>query len=267
MVQYKKSLGQHILQNVGAAKRIVDSLDLSDGDSVLEIGPGNGALTSILVRHPIRLVAIELDERMTKQLKERLGETNRLQIVNDDILKCNLGILAGNSTWKVVGNLPYNITSSILKKVFDNRSLFSTAVFTVQKEVADRMTASAGSADYSSLTVFTNTYCHAKKLFHLRPGSFFPPPKVSSAVVHLTFRDRTAVAEEHLERFSTFVQALFSHRRKTILNSLAMVTSIDKEKLASILERVDIPTASRPQTISVEKYALLFTAIDRSNRA
>ncbi len=266
-MQYKKSLGQHILQNAGAARRIVDSLELSDGDSVLEIGPGNGALTSILVRHPIRLVAIELDQRMTKQLESRLGKMDRFQIVNDDILKCDLGFLIGNSTWKVVGNLPYNITSSILKRVFDNRKSFSIAVFTVQKEVADRMTAAPGSADYSSLTVFTNTYCYAKKLFHLRPGSFFPAPKVSSAVVHLEFKDKTIVDEKHLERFSVFVQALFSHRRKTILNSLAMVTSIDKDKLATILEKTGIPEVNRPQTIAAEEYAALFAAIHGSNRA
>ena len=267
MVKYKKSLGQHILQNAGAARRIVDSLELSDGDSVLEIGPGNGALTSILVRRPIRLVAVELDERMIRQLEERFRETDRLEILNEDILECDFGMLDKDSTWKVVGNLPYNITSSILKKVFDSRELFSTAVFTVQKEVADRMTASPGSADYSSLTVFVSTYCDAKKLFLLRPGSFFPPPRVSSAVVRLRFKERTPIAEDHLERFSTFVQGLFSHRRKTILNSLALVSSIDKEKLAPILDEAGIIEVSRPQTITLEKYAALFTALDRSNRA
>ena len=263
MTVYKKSLGQHILQNIGAAKRIVDSLEIEDGDHILEIGPGNGVLTGILAELPIKLVAVEIDKDMAAGLSACFGSARNITIINKDILEFDFGSLDASHKWKLVGNLPYNITAPILKKVFDNYRLFSSAMFTVQKEVADRLTATRGSPDYSSLTIFAQTYCLAEKLFQLRPGSFFPPPKVSSTVVRLRFNESVFVEHERLDGFHRFVQVLFSHRRKTILNCLTFTTSLlDKNRLATILEDANIDVSSRPQNLSLTQFASLFLAVN-----
>ncbi|MFH1892827.1 MAG: 16S rRNA (adenine(1518)-N(6)/adenine(1519)-N(6))-dimethyltransferase RsmA [Candidatus Zixiibacteriota bacterium] len=262
MTVYKKSLGQHILQNIGAARRIVESLGIERGDSVLEIGPGRGVLTGIMAELPIQLIAVEVDRRFVVELRERFKSADNMTIINESILDVNIRSIVGDNRCKLVGNLPYNLSSQILKKAFENHDLFPLAVFTVQKEVADRMTAHLGSRDYSSLTVFTETYSRSEKLFTLKPGSFYPPPKVSSAVVRLTFRDSIPIAGERREAFSRFVQSIFAHRRKTILNSLTFATSLSRDRLESVLENSEIDDSVRPQNVSLDRFVSLFNALD-----
>lgn len=261
MTVYKKSLGQHILQNIGAARRIVDSLEIESGDVVLEIGPGRGVLTGIMSGLPIQLIAVEVDPRFVAELRERFKLANNVTIISNSILDVDIRSILGEKTCKVVGNLPYNLSSQILKKVFESHGLFSLAVFTVQKEVADRMTARLGTPDYSSLTVFTETYCYAEKLFSLKPGSFYPPPKVSSAVVRLRFNDTVPIAEARRAAFSRFVQSIFSHRRKTILNTLLLATSLDRDRLESVLKDIDIDDSVRPQNVALDRFVSLFNAV------
>ena len=258
MAPYKKSLGQHILQNAGAARRIVDALELSDGDSVLEIGPGRGALTSLLSSMRVAVTAIEVDMDMADRLRAKFEDCSNVKIVTQDILEFELDSLDRKAEWKIVGNLPYNITSPILAKVFRSYRLFREGVFTVQKEVADRMIAKPGTAAYSSLSVFTQTYASAERLFVLKPGSFFPPPKVSSAVVRLVFRESTPLDDSQLEDFSRFVQGIFSQRRKTLLNVLCHITERDKAHVMDRLKRLGIDPSSRPQDIPLDDYVAVF---------
>jgi 16S rRNA (adenine1518-N6/adenine1519-N6)-dimethyltransferase len=260
MTVYKKSLGQHILQNVGAARRIVESLELVDGDCVLEIGPGPGVLTGIMAAMPIDLVAVEIDQRFAADLKDRFASSQNVRIINESIMDVDLGALMSRNGIKLIGNLPYNLTSQILKKVFERYDLFS-AVFTVQKEVAERMTAETGSREYSSLTIFVKTFCSSEKLFSLKPGSFYPPPKVSSAVVRLWFNDSIPVTADRRDAFSRFVQSIFAYRRKTILKSLMMAKSISRENLEPLLKRCAIEASARPQNLSAEQYVTLFHAL------
>lgn len=261
MTVYKKSLGQHILQNVGAARRMVESLELVSGDKVLEIGPGPGVLSGIIASVPVDLIAVEIDHRFAIDLKDRFALLSNVQIISQSILDVDLSSLLHGSKFKLVGNLPYNLTSQILKKVFECHKLFSRAVFTVQKEVADRMTADVGSRNYSSLTVFVETFCRSERLFNLKPGSFFPPPKVSSAVVRLWFNDTVPIASNLRDTFSRFVQSIFAYRRKTIMNGLIMATSADRGSLESVLNACGIDASQRPQSLSMDQFVALFDAL------
>jgi 16S rRNA (adenine1518-N6/adenine1519-N6)-dimethyltransferase len=261
MTAYRKRLGQHFLQNIGAARRIVDLLSIDRGDSVLEIGPGAGALTGFLAELPIELVAVEIDKGLASQLAKRFRGRANVRIEGQDILEFDFDPMGCSRRWKVVGNLPYNTASLILARVFRHSRCFSRGVFTLQREVADRLTADTGSSEYSSLTVFGQVYCDAGRAFLLKPGSFFPPPKVSSAVVTLTFRDPQFVDQDTCEDFHRFVQGVFSHRRKMILNGLTYVTSLGKDILQSLLGDIGIDYSIRPQNLSLQQFVSLFEAL------
>jgi 16S rRNA (adenine1518-N6/adenine1519-N6)-dimethyltransferase len=267
MTVYKKSLGQHFLQNIGAARRIVSLLEIEDGDQVLEIGPGGGVLTGILAESPITLVAVEIDSRLSSELSERFSSTENVTVRNEDILAFDFASLGCARSWKLVGNLPYNLTAPILERVFKNNKCFSVAVFTVQREVANRLTAEIGTSDYSSLTVFAKTYCDAERVFLLKPGSFFPRPRVSSAVVRLTLREPVLADRNELDGFHRFVQSIFSHRRKTIANCLLFLTDVDKKALFALLDRLGISASNRPQNLSLEQFVAIYVAVNEANNA
>jgi 16S rRNA (adenine1518-N6/adenine1519-N6)-dimethyltransferase len=267
MTVHKKSLGQHFLQNIGAAHRIVSLLDIESGDRVLEIGPGGGVLTGILAELPITLVAVEIDSRLASELSERFSSTDSVTVRNEDILEFDFASLGSSRSWKLVGNLPYNLTSPILERVFENSRCFSMAVFTVQREVANRLTSEIGTSDYSSLTVFAQTYCDVERVFLLKPGSFFPRPKVSSAVVRLTLREPIVDDRNELDGFHRFVQSIFSHRRKTIVNCLIHVTDLNKKMLLGLLDRLGISALNRPQNLSLEQFVAIYAAVNEVSNA
>ena len=267
MTVHKKSLGQHFLQNIGAAHRIVSLLEIEDGDRVLEIGPGGGVLTGILAELPITLVAVEIDPQLASELSERFSSIENVTVRSEDILEFDFTSLGSSRSWKLVGNLPYNLTSPILERVFENSPCFSAAVFTVQKEVANRLTAEIGTSDYSSLTVFAQTYCEAERVFLLKPGSFFPRPKVSSAVIRLTLRKPVLADRNERYGFHRFVQGIFGHRRKTIVNCLIHVSNINKKRLLALLDRLGISAMNRPQNLSLEQFISLYAAINEVSDA
>ncbi len=265
MTVHKKRYGQHFLQNIGAVRRIVDLLDLAPGDRVLEIGAGGGVLTAVLAKLPVRLIAVEIDPALASELSDRLRTAGNVTIRNQDILEFDFARLGQKREWKVVGNLPYNITSPILAKVFDSSEAFSAGVFMVQREVADRLVAKVGSADYSSLTVFSSLYSDISRAFVLKPGSFFPPPKVSSAVVTLTFRSPVLADAGCRLRFHRFVQSIFSHRRKTISNCIMQVGGFRRDLVSRMLADLAIDPAIRPQRISLQQFISLYLATSEVN--
>ncbi len=211
----RQKLGQHFLIRESILERIAAAACPQPEDLVVEIGPGRGALTRKLLKRAARVVAIELDPYLVEHLRRRFSTEPRLQILHADVLETAF------DPWGeavIAGNLPYYITSPILEKTI--RGPFRRAVFLVQKEVAQRLTAAPGSRDYGFLTVSTSAFAHARILFEVRPGAFYPPPKVDSSVVRLM--PRTPPLEQ-APGFLAFVGHCFHHKRKTIRNNLGEI--------------------------------------------
>ena len=249
--------GQHFLINRHAAERIVDSLRLMPEETVLEIGPGRGALTSLLLEKAGRVVAVEIDPEMVDLLRGKFGQRSNLVLMAVDILAFDLDAvdaLAPGAPFKIVGNLPYNLTSPILRKLSGWKN-WSAAWVMVQKEVGDRMAADIGSGDYGALTVGMSLTSKVEKVFDLSETSFSPPPKVRSSVVKLTRRDQPLT--DDIDAVQRVIQAAFQQRRKTILNSLSHGLSLEKKDVQLALARVGIEEITRPDRIPVDAFIAL----------
>jgi 16S rRNA (adenine1518-N6/adenine1519-N6)-dimethyltransferase len=258
----KKSLSQNFLINDRAAKRIVDSLNIQEGDTVLEIGAGKGALTKYLLKQAKKVLAVELDEELCQYLKRRFFEKDNLVLINQDILKIDFQKLIGRrSHLKVIGNLPYQITSPLLSLLLKNRSFIPLCVLMVQKEVAKRICAQPGSKDWSPLSVAVQLYSEVKILFSLKPASFFPPPKVESSVIKIIFLERPRVWVANEDLFFSVVRSAFGQRRKIILNSLSANFNLPKKEMELILSKVKIDPKRRPETLSIQEFANLSQAL------
>ena len=204
----KKRLGQHFLHDEGVPAKIADAVRPRDGETLLEIGPGRGALTRHLVKKAVSLVAVETDAELIPVLTQAFPG---VRVVHADFLKTTVDA----EYW--CGNLPYNLSSPIFFKMLDERSTVREAVFMVQKEVARRIASPPGNKEYGVLSVLLGRYYGVEYLFTVKPGAFVPPPKVDSAVVRLT---RNAVSRDGYETLKTVVKAAFNQRRKTLFNAM-----------------------------------------------
>lgn len=216
----RPQLGQHFLRDKTVCTRIADAVVSSPDVPVIEIGPGQGALTEHLVTRGIPLTAIEVDPTLADSLKERFASCDRFEVIHQDILQVDLpALIAQHEQNQVVmaGNLPYYITSPILRAVFAAASQINYAVFLIQKEVALRLTAGKNSRDYGYLSVLCQLHAEPELLFTVPPGAFTPPPEVTSAVVRLKMRRNVDVPPSLID----FLQRCFTHRRKKLLNNLA----------------------------------------------
>lgn len=268
----KPKLGQHFLENHGAAVRIVEALgDLSQA-TVLEIGPGRGALTSLLAARGRRIIAVELDRVMSAQLRMKFSTYSNVEIIEGDILKIELDTVFGPKPGMlrpgmaftpepalVVGNLPFYITSEILLRLLDYHRYFSTIVIMVQKEVADRLAAAPGSRDYGLLSATAQLYARVEKLFTLPPAAFNPPPKVHSSVVRLTIEPRMKELQVTESEFIAFLKLSFGQKRKTLWNNLK--TQYDEAALRAALTKTGVKPAVRAEALPLAKSAALFRAL------
>jgi 16S rRNA (adenine1518-N6/adenine1519-N6)-dimethyltransferase len=214
-----KRFGQNYLQDQNIIKKIISEIDPRDNDLIIEIGPGQGAITQRLLESKAILTAIEIDKRVIDDLQNRFKDLHLLQ---SDFLKLDLNQFVNSSGQKlrIVGNIPYNITSPILFKLFENNTIVKDAVFMVQYEVAKRMTAKIGSKDYGILSVLLEYFGETKLAFKVSPNVFYPKPNVHSAVVHINFNDKRSDPEFNL-MLKSIVKSSFGNRRKTLKNSLS----------------------------------------------
>ncbi len=271
----KPKLGQHFLASDAAAVRIVEALgDLSQA-TVLEIGPGRGALTDLLARKSRRLIAVELDRVLSAQLRMKFSMQHNVEIIEGDILKIELDTIFGAKPGslhtglnfapepaRVVGNLPYYITSDILLRLLEYNRYFSTIVLMVQKEVADRLAASVGSRDYGLLSATTQLYGRVEQLFTLPPAAFSPPPKVHSSVVRITIKPQLKALGVGEAEFIGFLKLCFGQKRKTLWNNLK--TRYDEDRLRAALAKSGVKPAVRAEAVPLERTAALFRALGSS---
>ena len=265
----KPKLGQHFLDDPSVGSRIVEALGDLSQSTVLEIGPGRGALTSMLGRRARRVIAVEADRVLAAQLRMKFSLAPNLEIIEGDILAVDLNTLFGpkpGSTRpgmeqapdrvRVVGNLPYFITSDILLRLFEYRKYFETIVLMVQKEVADRLAAHPGTKDYGLLTATAQLYSRVEKLFEVPPTSFSPPPKVHSAVVRLVLVPRLEKLGVNEAEFMNFLKLSFAQKRKTLWNNLKVRYA--SEDLTGAMKRARIQPSIRAEALSLEPMAALF---------
>ena len=246
-----KKFSQNFLTNPFYQRKIINSLHIASTDIVLEIGPGKGALTQhIIDARPRRIIAVEIDERWVNLLNEKFGDS--IEIIRQDILKIDLNSLINKAQRiKVVGNLPYHITSPILFHLIDSFHLIERAVLMMQKEVAQRLSAKPNSKDYGILSVITQAYAQVEYLFEIKRGNFFPVPNVDSAVVALNFsKEISDLADPIL--FRKIVRGTFNFRRKTLKNSLSRI--FDKAFVNSLDETT---LAKRPEQLTVDEFKQL----------
>lgn len=251
----RKSLGQHFLSDPSILARIADALGPLSGEAVVEIGAGRGGLTDQLRDRAARVFAVEVDRALAALLRERYAGDERVTVVEGDILRMALGEVAGGE-YALVGNVPYYITTPIIFHALE-RPRPSRAVFLVQREVAERMTALPGTTEYGALTVNLNVLARVELLFTIPPGAFHPPPKVESAVVRIEPLAEPLVAENFEARFRTFVQSAFALRRKQMRRVVRSITGLDAAAAETRLRAAGIEPASRPETLSPAHFATL----------
>lgn len=240
-------------------RRIADALELTSSDTVIEIGPGRGALTEMLLNQAGRVIAIEIDRALSELLRQKYGTHPRFSLIESDVLKVNLGEAAGGP-FVVAGNVPYNITSPILFHTL-RRPRAERAVFLVQREVAERIVAPPGSEEYGALSINVQALARADILFGVGAGAFRPPPRVESAVIRVVPRPDPIVAPADEERFSRLVIEAFTMRRKQMRKIVREISSVDAADSERILEAAGIDPDSRPETLSPEQFAGLLAGM------
>ena len=248
----KKSLGQNFLISPSTVNHIVNACSLKPGDTVLEIGPGRGALTGALSEKVHTVIAVEKDHRLVEHLRGELQGSN-IQIVHDDILDFPLSTLPRNT--KIIGNLPYNIATLIIQAVIQERARFSDFFATVQWEYGQRLTARPGTKTYGSLSCFVQYYADPKILFKIKNTAFWPSPKVQSCFCHLKFPEKPHWQARNEGLLFKTIHAGFGQRRKTIGNALSVLYG--KERAARLLEKAKINHRLRAENISLEEFIRL----------
>lgn len=254
----KRQLGQNFLHDPNALQKIVSIADVHPNDTILEIGPGTGALTHYLAERARRVLAVEVDESLRPLLRDQMAGNPHVELYWMDFLDFNMGDSVGEDAYKVVANLPYYITSPILRKLLEARHKPSTITVMVQKQVAERMVAQPD--DMSILSVSVQFYARASIAMVLKSGAFFPRPEVDSAVVHLSVYPAPILDVPDTEVYFEVVRAGFSQKRKQLKNSLSKGLALSADDTAIILGAARIDGKRRAETLSLEEWAALSRA-------
>ena len=266
-ISANKKLGQNFLIDDDIIQNIIDAAELKETDLVIEIGPGLGTLTSKLLEKAGKVIAIELDEKMLKVLNDRFSLYNNFILINNDVLKVDLNkIIEENleqlKSVKIVANLPYYITTPIIMKLLESKLKIETITVMVQKEVADRNTATPGDKLSGAITYSVDYYAKAAGVVFVSKSCFMPSPEVDSAVIKLEIRKEPKVNVLNEEMFFKVIKASFMQRRKTLINGLMNSGIIkDREKLNAILKEANIDSNIRGEKLTIEQFANLSNLI------
>ena len=246
---FRRKWGQNFLSDSNLLDRIIRTLDLQKNDSILEIGPGDGLLTEKIFSNVKEMAIVEIDPLLVKHLSIRSDFTD-IRIIHGDILMQNIEEIPITNPVRVVGNIPYNITSSIIFWLIEQLDYWEDAHIMLQKEVADRLIAQVGTKQYSRLTVLVGVYINIELCFKVAPDVFYPKPKVESAIVRMTKKKNPIISDSEFLKFNRVVKAAFSKRRKMLRNSLSGFDIPEKVKK-------EIDFTRRPETLSIDEFAKL----------
>lgn len=260
-----KGFGQNFIVNPGVCPKIVEASGIGPDWGVLEVGPGIGVLTKELALRAKKVVAVEVDKRIPPMLEETLAEFDNVEVILQDVLKVDLKALieekfAGMPV-AVCANLPYYITSPILMRFLEEKLPIKSITVMVQKEAAQRITAQPGTREAGAISYAVAYYAEPQMLFSVQPGSFFPPPKVTSAVIKLNVRPEPAVQVEDETGYFKLIRAAFSQRRKTAANSVSSGLGIEKAKVTAALEKAGLAPTVRPEQLTLQDIKALQSAL------
>ena len=260
---FQKKFGQNFLIDGRVLEKIMDAAEISEEDCVLEIGPGIGTMTQYLAERAGKVIAVEIDGNLIPILNETLGEYDNVTIINDDILKLDLGALVEKENQgrpiKVVANLPYYITTPIIMGLFERHVPLDNITVMVQKEVADRMQVGPGTKDYGALSLAVQYYAKPYIVANVPPNCFIPRPNVASAVIRLTRYPEPPVQVKNEKLMFQLIRASFNQRRKTLVNGIGNAPEVDftKEEAAQALESLGFSTTIRGEALTLEEFARL----------
>ena len=264
-----KRLGQHFLRDPRTIQRIIDALAPKAGETIVEIGPGTGALTSALVESAARVIAVEFDSKLAPLLSERFAGSANFRLVMADALTTDFcAEILPAPTARLVANLPYNISTAIVQRLIVQRACLTEMVLMLQREVVERLLAPAGTTDRGFISVLVEAYCEAEKLFDVAPGAFRPPPKVWSSVMRLQFRTRINTDVKDHGLLWEIVSAGFAQKRKTILNNLRQASGRLHEVLkrnggaSIVLCRAEVDLKRRAETLTLEEWGRIVRAME-----
>ncbi len=259
----RKRLGQHFLVDRNILNKLIRIAEVDQEDVVLEVGPGLGEMTLELVRKAKRVIAVEIDPKMVEVLKKKTTSFPNIKILQKDILEVDFDQLFRQvgKPFKVVANLPYQISTPLLFRFIESRKLFSNLTLMLQKELAERIVALPGSKAYGALSVLTQMASHPSIQFKIKPSAFFPPPKVESVVLQIVWRKDQMMKLEEEDWFRRVVKASFSHRRKTLINSLKNSGLPLPHSIEERMTKVGIDPRRRPETLSIEEFIHLSKAL------
>ncbi len=254
MSRPKRALGQHFLSDPSILRRIADALNPAPSDVVVEIGPGRGSLTTVLLERVDRVIAIERDGDLVPLLREACPSAT---VVHGDALDLDWRALTAGEPFLVVGNIPYQITTPLIDKALTPPRP-ARIVFLVQREVAERLTAVPGTKAYGALTIGVQTVARVERLFRVPAGAFHPPPQVHSAVVRMTPLDAPLVPDRDSAAFRRFAVGLFGFRRKQLLRALRDLAALPADTAAAVLERAQVAGELRPERLEPADFVRLF---------
>jgi 16S rRNA (adenine1518-N6/adenine1519-N6)-dimethyltransferase len=268
----KKSLGQNFLVGDHYPKRIVASVAPKPEETILEIGPGHGALTEFLIASGARVIAIELDRDLIPKLREKFSKAKNFQLVEADALKINLAEIIKPATHvRVVANLPYYISTAILQHLITQRKSITDLTLMLQSEVVTRLTATPGGKEYGYLSALVQFYCEAHHLFDVPPGAFRPVPKVTSSMMRLTVRENPVAEVSDEKFFVALISSLFAQRRKNISNNLrASRTRLqlgDDEAISNAIDTAGLDGRRRGETLTLLEMAKLAENLQKTIEA